>query len=530
MEEDNFAVMQAIRHYMDEYMPRIIREHLLPAFEPKALPADASAEPLNRLKLLSLDAYGPEQSPEEKRSEQIVSLLHKHGINLRHLNLVRKLVPASDPRFTELRSDLLREMVFRSMKSLARERLRSTENLDAHWLGQGPATAIDDVHPDAFEQRREGILGVAYAFTSTDVIARIAQKFEGVDLEAADILVVEQMCSKRPNDQGISFFEEHVMNRVDGIVTEAVIAPEFPTAEQAEQRMLEELQLREHTVGPFSPVLLPGMFALLELHDKAMQRGSVDAQASAADIVKRMMAIAESDSDPKRIARVLNGAGLFHLNTDQYNEALALYLRALPLQEQLFGADHLEVSVVCGNIASALWNLGRPDEAMSYHDRELAIKLKHMDPKHPALAITYGNLATVLSDQNRLSEALEYHQKELEIEQRFLPSDHLDLAVTYCNMATVYAAQQAFAQALDYHQKSFAIRVKTLGAGHVDVGASYEHIGNTLRSLDRAVDACAAFEHALKIYTANLGSQDEDSVRVKKKLMHLRTVAGTAVC
>ena len=48
---------------------------------------------------------------------------------------------------------------------------------------------------------------------------------------------------------------------------------------------------------------------------------------------------------------------------DRYAEAEPLYLKALKLAEETFGADHLEVSVVCNNLAVLYKYAGHFDRA-----------------------------------------------------------------------------------------------------------------------------------------------------------------------
>jgi len=92
LESDNPAVLEAIRHYFDVYLPQVVQRQLLSNEAPDWC--------------------------DERAASRLPVVLHQHGINLRHLGRVFNLLsetksvsPDQDEvRYSSLRSFLLREM------------------------------------------------------------------------------------------------------------------------------------------------------------------------------------------------------------------------------------------------------------------------------------------------------------------------------------------------------------------------------------------------------------------------------------
>src|SRR5262245_30011305 len=88
----------------------------------------------------------------------------------------------------------------------------------------------------------------------------------------------------------------------------------------------------------------------------------------------------------------LCSAGDAHRIEGNYAQAESLYLEALRLAEEAFGQDHLNVSVICNNLAVLYKYSGRFDRAEELYRRSLAITEKALGPDHTDLATIYHNL------------------------------------------------------------------------------------------------------------------------------------------
>ena len=57
-----------------------------------------------------------------------------------------------------------------------------------------------------------------------------------------------------------------------------------------------------------------------------------------------------------------------------YDQAKALYERALAVQQNHYGQDHVEVARTLGNLAGVLHQMGDYDQAKALYERALAVQ------------------------------------------------------------------------------------------------------------------------------------------------------------
>ena len=92
--------------------------------------------------------------------------------------------------------------------------------------------------------------------------------------------------------------------------------------------------------------------------------------------------------------------------------------RALDIQVERLGTEHVSVATSYGNLASIHKELGNLEQANDYQQRALAIKLKTLGAEHVSVATSYSNLALIHKDLGDLEQAKEYQQRALVQEPR----------------------------------------------------------------------------------------------------------------
>jgi len=442
---DSLSADGAIQYYLHEYLPKhVMSEHLLKT--------DWSAA----------------------GHAELTRMLHARGVNMRHLGVVRALVPADHPQTESLRQLLLQEMVRRALKSLVREKMRLS-------LSQ----ASD-----------------ASTITASDVLTRLKSKFGALVLNDADEGAVTALLASAGSVTESALGKE-VQADLSSVTSDVVVVPDFPTADQAEQRFLDELSLRERTVGALSPLLLPTMELLLNLYRIWHRHNVADTAVKANKLIERIISII--DRDEKAHGSTLISCGMFYSKTGSYKRALELFKRAAAIAEAANGPTHRSVATAYGNMATILSKQGHLPESLSYHNKALAIELKVLGESHPAVATTYGNLALVYGKQGLFEKALQFHQKELAIELIHLKPDHPHIATTYGNMALALRKQGKFAEALRYHEMELAIELQQLGPEHPDVGTTYGNMALVFSKQGRLTEALEYQEKDLAIELKTLG-------------------------
>ena len=254
----------------------------------------------------------------------------------------------------------------------------------------------------------------------------------------------------------------------------------------------------------------------------------------------------------KRVAKTYHHMGFLHMELSNVQQAKEYYERALSLQLNTLGPDHVDVAYTylnMGNLRCMLGdnlqakecfehalsirlsklgpehvdvasiyhcmgilhrNLGDNQQAKKYCERALSIRLNKLGPNHLDVAYTYhlmGNLNHILGDNQ---QAKEYYERALSIRLNKLGPDHLVVAVTYHGMGNLHGDLGDYQQAKKYHERALSIRLDKLGPDHADVASSYHDIGTLHSELGDKQQAKECYTRALFILLNRLGSDHAD--------------------
>ena len=106
-------------------------------------------------------------------------------------------------------------------------------------------------------------------------------------------------------------------------------------------------------------------------------------------------------------ASVLNGLANLYSKQGKYAEAKPLYWRALRIQEQQLGSEHLKVAIVLKGLANLYAAQGKYAQAEPLFQRELAIRKQIFGLDHPLTAETRERLLVVLLALDRTQETVQ---------------------------------------------------------------------------------------------------------------------------
>ena len=185
-----------------------------------------------------------------------------------------------------------------------------------------------------------------------------------------------------------------------------------------------------------------------------------------------------------------NNIGLVYCTKGNYEKALEFYFKALAISEKALGTEHSYTAITYNNIAGVYSAHGDYGKALEYYFKALAIDEKILGTEHPSTATSYNNIGLVYSGQGDYGKALEYFFKALAIWERVLDTEHPATATSYNNIAGAYRSQGDYGKALEYYKKALAIREKVLGTEHPDTAQSYNNIGavyNDQSNFDKAL-------------------------------------------
>jgi tetratricopeptide (TPR) repeat protein len=121
----------------------------------------------------------------------------------------------------------------------------------------------------------------------------------------------------------------------------------------------------------------------------------------------------------------------------RYQEAEALFMRALADYEEHLGVDDPDTLTLVGNLGSVCFAQGRYEEAEGLYKRALAGRQKLLGTVHMDTVGLIDDLANVHRAQGRLDDAERRHQQALAWRQKHLGANHRDtLGSLFCRGAS----------------------------------------------------------------------------------------------
>ena len=193
-----------------------------------------------------------------------------------------------------------------------------------------------------------------------------------------------------------------------------------------------------------------------------------------------------------------------------YEDAMALYKRALDSAIEQFGENNSEVATSYNNIGLVYNSQGNYAKALEYCNKALEIRLSILGDRHPDVAMSYNNIGAVYKSQGNYAKALEYCNKALEIRLSILGDRHPDVAMSYNNIGAVYKSQGNYAKALEYYNKALEFLLSVLGDRHPNVATSYNNIGAVYKSQGNYAKALEYYNKALEIFLSVFGDRHPD--------------------
>jgi tetratricopeptide (TPR) repeat protein len=227
--------------------------------------------------------------------------------------------------------------------------------------------------------------------------------------------------------------------------------------------------------------------------------------------------------------KLLNNVAIYFQESAQFTAARASLTRALSLQEQALGTDHVEVAKTLGNLSSLLDELDKPAEAEDCLKRALAIFETTYGPDHALVGSVLGNLGILRSKAGQLEDAREALERAVSIKEASLNNDSTrtaktQIARTLSNLGNVYRKLERLSDAMATQQRALAI---TEAAGGTDTpeAANYRtNLAEVQRDLGELPEALANLEWALRIAKAAHGPDNPDNSQVANILVQLGRV------
>jgi len=213
----------------------------------------------------------------------------------------------------------------------------------------------------------------------------------------------------------------------------------------------------------------------------------------------------ELESQPLVQARLMNTMGEVYRKLGLYDQAESLVKKAISIQQDTLGDEHLEMSRSLNILASILWERGDYAEAKPIYERTLKIRKKILGPDHLDVAHTLNNLANLLMFQGNYAEAKPLMERALEIREKAYGPNHEDVANTLNSMGALYYLMGEFAKAEPLFERTLAIREEILGHDHPHLAMTLNNLALVRKELGKYSGAKLLLERTIAIQEKVLG-------------------------
>ncbi len=241
-------------------------------------------------------------------------------------------------------------------------------------------------------------------------------------------------------------------------------------------------------------------------------------------------------SDELEEARQQVGQALEEVKVGNWEEAVTLLEKALPVYQKSFGSEYYLVQFIEYYLEGAKLSIaGQTEEAKAafeqgtrlFRETQQARKNNNQTasstPQSSELeeAKRLNQQVIQLKQQGKYNEAIPLAERVLEIQERILGENHLDVAVSLNNLAFLYDTQRQYDKAELLHQRSLAIKEGILGENHPSVATSLNNLAGLYKSQRQYDKAEALYQRSLAIREKTLG---EDHPEVAESLNNLATL------
>lgn len=182
--------------------------------------------------------------------------------------------------------------------------------------------------------------------------------------------------------------------------------------------------------------------------------------------------------DP-RIATALKNLGLVYQLQARFDDAAALYERALEQHRRLDGDQSAAVALAASQLATVYQALGRLQEAERLHLEAVAIFKQSRAPQHLDVGLSLNNLAHLYVGQRRIAEARKLFRRALAIFEAARGPIHSDVALAHTNLALCAKLVGDKSEALGHFTRAIEI-FTALGRGRPELAVARDNLASFL--------------------------------------------------
>ncbi|MCA1680252.1 MAG: tetratricopeptide repeat protein [Actinobacteria bacterium] len=212
------------------------------------------------------------------------------------------------------------------------------------------------------------------------------------------------------------------------------------------------------------------------------------------------LALAQTAHDAESlIVHAATNLGVLYKYTGHFDEAEALYRRALQIVDARQGPEHVDAATLWHNLGGLEHSRGRHAQAEPAARRALTIRTHALGAGHPDVAADAAALGAILDALGRLDEAEELLRGALQTFTTLLGPCHYEVAINTNNLAAVQYRRGRIDDAETLWRQALTIKQHLLGNNHPELAATIVNLGVLASARGQTQDARTRFEHALTL-------------------------------
>ncbi|KZP10487.1 TPR-like protein [Athelia psychrophila] len=210
----------------------------------------------------------------------------------------------------------------------------------------------------------------------------------------------------------------------------------------------------------------------------------------------------------------------------RYDEAEALYQKALAGQEEQLGSDHTSTLGTANNLAALYWLQGKYAEAEALYRRALSGQEQKLGADHPRTLNTVSNLAMLYERQGAYKEAEVLYQRALAGQQQQLGADHPGTLGTVKDLGWLYVQCGKYEEAEILYRRALEGFEKQLGADHPYTLSAVDNLSGLCYNQGQYTEAEKLYQRALAGREQQLGGDHPSTLRTVNNLGWLYVQCG----
>ncbi len=210
-------------------------------------------------------------------------------------------------------------------------------------------------------------------------------------------------------------------------------------------------------------------------------------------------------SNPREEVNALNHLAALLKSDYRFSEAELLMRRALAINEQSHGPEHIEVAITLHKLAVLLNDLNRRAEAVSLMRRALAIDEKFYGVEHTHVATRLDYMARLVWAAHGLEKAEPLMRRALAIDEQSYGAEHPHVADRLSFLGVMIEYTNRPTEAVSLMRRAVAIDEQSFGAKHIVVARVLSSLASLLEDAGRLEEAVPLLRRVLAIYEHTYG-------------------------